>query len=142
MIAIQNSRRRWCENPFQRWCENPFSHRRWWLLGLAGLLLFPLLGGCKGAIAGEWHLVKAVPNREVFSIDNATFSRDGTFSATTTIEGLTTDEKGTYDFNGWQLKLRPQAGGQRTYSTTRKVDRLEIRDGKRTVVLKKGKKGR
>ncbi len=100
-----------------------------------------LLGGCRGAIVGDWHLVEAVPNREVFSIDNASFRKDGTFSATTTIEGLTTSERGTFDFNGIKLKLRPQAGGQRTYSATLKLNRLELLDGKRRVVLQKGAKG-
>ncbi len=114
-----------------------------WVLFAAGLgcVLLPLLGGCRGAIAGDWRLVEAVPNREVFSLDNVSFHHDGTFSATSTIEGLTTAERGTYDFNGMKLKLRPQAGGQRTYSATLKLNRLEILDGKRRVVLQKGAKG-
>jgi hypothetical protein len=109
--------------------------------GLVCLLALPLLAGCRGAIVGDWHLVEAVPNREVFAIDGASFRRDGTFSATTTIEGLTASERGTYDFNGIKLKLRPQAGGQRTYSAMLKLNRLEIMDGKRRVVLQKGAKG-
>jgi hypothetical protein len=100
-----------------------------------------MLAGCQGVIQGNWHMVEAIPNREVFSIDNVTFRPDGTYSATTTVEGMTTDEKGTYDFNGVKLKLRPQAGGQRTYPAMVKVDRLEITSGKRHVVLRKGAKG-
>jgi len=109
------------------------------LAGVAGVAL--LLGGCRSALVGDWHLVEAVPSREVFSIDNASFRADGTFSATSTIEGLTANERGTYDFNGVKLKLRPQAGGQRTYSATLKLNRLELLDGKRRVVLAKGAKG-
>ena len=114
--------------------------RRWWLSGFAGLLL-PLLSGCGGAIVGDWHMVEAVPNRDVFSIDHASFRRDGTFSAVTTIEGLTTKETGTYKFTGFKLKLRLDAGGQRTYSTRLRLNRLEIVDHDRKVVLKKGKRG-
>ncbi len=109
------------------------------ILGSAGLLL--CLTGCQGAIVGNWRLTDAVPNRQVFSIDNATFRGDGTYSATTTIEGVTNSEKGSYDFNGFKLRLQPQAGGQRSYTASLKLDRLEITDGKRHAVLQKGKKG-
>lgn len=102
------------------------------------LLLTPLLGGCRGSIVGDWHLVEALPNRDVFSMDRVSFRQDGTFSATTTIEGLTTDEKGTYDFNGFKLCLRPQAGGQRAWPAMLKFDRLEITNGQRRVTLAKG----
>jgi hypothetical protein len=101
------------------------------------LLLLPGLAGCQRALVGEWDLVEAIPNREAFSIDNARFSADGTFSATTTIEGLTSEETGTYAFNGWELRLRPRAGGQRTYASYLKMDKLHIRSGERVVVLKK-----
>ncbi len=120
------------------------GQRAAWVLSAAALacVLLPLLGGCRTAVAGDWRLVEAVPNREVFSLDNVSFHRDGTFAATSTIEGLTTSDRGTYDFDGIKLKLRPQAGGQRTYNATLKLDRLEIFDGKRRVVLQKSAKGR
>jgi hypothetical protein len=110
-----------------------------WITGL--VVLMPLLGGCRGALVGDWHLVEAIPNREVFSLDNATFRRDGTFSAVTTIEGMTTAEQGQYDFNGFKLKLRPRAGGQRAYLASVRMGRLELADGSRKVVLQKGKRG-
>ncbi len=108
---------------------------------VAVFLVLPLAGGCSGALVGDWHLVEAIPNREVFSLDHATFRRDGTFSATTTIEGLTTAEQGQYDFNGFKLKLRPRAGGQRAYLASVRMGRLELADGSRKVVLQKGKRG-
>jgi hypothetical protein len=107
----------------------------------AAAWLLPLLSGCGGAIVGDWYLVEANPNRQVFGIDNASFRSDGTFSAAMTIEGLTTEEKGTYDFNGFKLKLRPKAGGQRTYLANVQPGRLEIANGQRKVVLKKGRRG-
>ncbi len=100
-------------------------------------LLLTLLGGCRGAIVGRWGMVEAVPNREVFSIDDATFHNDGSFTATSTIEGLTTREEGQFSFNGFKLTLRPQAGGQRVYYTHLKGKRLEITNGDRKVVLHK-----
>jgi len=113
-----------------------------WAKLLAGAGLSTLwLTGCSGALIGDWHLVEAIPNRETFSLDNVTFRRDGTFSAVTTVEGLTNNEQGEYDFNGWKLRLRPRAGGQRSYSAWLKATRLELRDGQRKVVLQKGKRG-
>lgn len=110
--------------------------------GLTLLGLAPLLWGCQGVIHGDWHLVQAVPNRQVFCIDNATFRPDGTYSATTTLEGVTTEEKGAYEFTGFKLKLRPSGGGQRTYVAQAQPGRITLTSDKRKVVLEKGKKGR
>lgn len=108
------------------------------MLAALGLLLCT---GCGRALVGNWRLVEAIPNRQVFSLDNVTFRPDGTFSATTTIEGLTTEESGRYEFNGFKLKLRPKAGGQRAYLTNLRLDELQIADGQRKVILKKLRKG-
>jgi len=117
------------------------ARRRSGLTLAAGCLLLPLLAGCGGAIVGHWYLVKASPNREAFSIDDATFRGDGTFSAKTTIDGRSADETGTYKFIGYELLLRPQAGGQRKYTPVLKLGTLEVTDGSRYIVLKKGHKG-
>lgn len=109
---------------------------------LMTLLGLPLLVGCGRAIVGDWRMVQAIPNRDVFCVDEATFRRDGTFTATTTIEGRTSHETGTYQFTGFKLRLRPQAGGQRAYTAQLKPGELLLRDGERKVVLKKVKKGK
>jgi hypothetical protein len=101
------------------------------------VLLLGLATGCSGALAGNWRMVETIPNRETFNIDNATFTAEGDYSALTTIEGLTVIEKGTFEFTGFKLKLRPRAGGQRTYDALLRMNRLEIMDGKRKVVLQK-----
>jgi len=119
--------------------------RGWWRVAgifVGGCFGWLLLAGCQGALVGDWHLREAVPNRQVFSIDQATFRSDGTYSATTTLEGVTTHEEGTYEFDGFRLKLRPRAGGQRTYTASLKLDQLEIGDAKRHAVLAKGTKGK
>jgi hypothetical protein len=111
---------------------------------LTPLLFAPLLGllaGCQGTIRGDWHLVDAKPNRQTFSIDNATFRPDGTYAAMTMIEGVTTNEKGTYDFDGFKLQLRPQGGGQRTYTVHMEPGQMRIGDSKRNVTLQKGRRG-
>ena len=100
-----------------------------------------LLTGCQGAIQGDWYLAEATPNRQVFSIDKASFRADGTYSATTTIEGVTNNEKGTYEFSGFKLTLLPQAGGQRSYTASMQPGQLQLATGNRRIVLKKGTKG-
>jgi hypothetical protein len=99
-----------------------------------------LVTGCAGAIVGDWHMTKAIPNREIIAIDDAHFARDGTFAATVTIEGKTVQETGTYDFKGLWLTMRPKGGGQRRYNTVLKGRTLELHDDERKVFLRKGKK--
>jgi hypothetical protein len=105
---------------------------------LGPLLLFA--GGCGGAIVGDWHMVKATPNREMFAIDDAHFARDGSFTATVTIEGKTVHEQGEYEFNGFKLTMRPRGGGQRRYNAMKTGRTLKVQDGDRHVFLKKGSK--
>lgn len=111
-----------------------------WMLVAVGAAL-PLLGGCQGAIVGHWYVVKALPNRDTFNIDDVTFRKDGTYAATRTDEGITRRENGTYTFVGYQLKIRPEDGGQRKYTTFLKMNTLEVRDGEKMLVLKKGERG-
>lgn len=112
--------------------------RAWRAAGLAaGLLVLPAVAGCGVSVTGHWQMLKAVPNKEVFCVDDATFRGDGTYTATTTLDGKTTVERGTYRFNGFKLILRPEAGGQRSYNAVRRLGRLEILDGDRKVILRK-----
>lgn len=106
------------------------------LLG-AVLVGVALAGGCGRAIAGSWKVVEAVPSRLVFCIDEARFERDGTYTATTTIEGKTLRERGRYSFNGYKLILQPREGGRRQYTALVKLNRLEVADRDRKVVLTK-----
>jgi len=115
------------------------SRRRLGQVGLLALLGAGLTG-CGSVIVGDWQMVRAEPNKDVFAIDDAQFHRDGSFAATITIEGKTAREVGTYKFSGFKLTLRPHAGGQRIYNAMIKVGKLEITDTGRKVVLKKGKR--
>ena len=107
--------------------------------GGTAIALLCALPGCSGALKGDWHMVEAIPNKDVFCMDDASFARDGSFSATSTIDGKTIREVGTYKFNGFKLTLHPQAGGQRQYQAVLKIRTLEITNGDRKVILKKGK---
>jgi hypothetical protein len=118
--------------------------RRWACLGLllaAGAIFLPACG-CSGALAGDWYLSKAIPSKDVFAIDDVHFDHDGRFTATVTIEGKTAREKGSYEFNGFKLTLRPQAGGQRRYHAVLKATSFEVLDGDRKVILRKGRKSK
>ena len=109
-------------------------------LGLGVGALLPLLAGCHGAIVGDWRLVEAIPNSQTFALDKVTFRSNSTFTATTTIEGVTNVEDGTYEFDGVKLKLQPKSGGLRSYTAALKLNRLELSSGKRKVALEKGKR--
>ena len=85
-------------------------------------------------------MARAMPSRDVFAIDDAHFASDGSFVATVTIEGKTAQETGTYAFNGYQLTLRPRAGGQRRYNAVVRLGMLEVLDGERKIILKKSDK--
>lgn len=102
---------------------------------LAGLALLTL--GCGGAVAGKWRLIKAIPNREVFALDDVEFRRDGGYSAVLTLEGKTRPEEGAYEFNGFKLTLRPRLGGQRQYNAVRRPGAIEIMDDERKLILEK-----
>lgn len=109
------------------------------------LLLVTLAGcaasivGCGGALRGNWKLIRAIPNKNVFAIDNASFNKDGTFSATITHEGHTNAETGRYEFKALKLHLMPTGGGSRTYNVVLHVKQIEIREGDRKAILEKVK---
>ena len=68
-------------------------------------------------------MINAVPNKEVFSVDGQPPSRvTANYTATTTLEGKTTTESGTYRFNGFKIIFQPQAGGDAgPYNAIRKL---------------------
>jgi hypothetical protein len=105
--------------------------------GLLCLCALCLLPGCSGTLVGHWRMVEVVPNRQFFCIDNVTFKRDGTYTATTTLKGKTLEESGQYKFNGIKITFRPDAGGQRKYDALLKFNELEIMDAKQKVILRK-----
>ncbi len=102
-----------------------------------GLVLLLAATGCTGSLAGRWRMVKCTPNRETFSIDHASFTSKGEYTANVSFEGRAEKEKGTFVFNGFNITFRPSAGGSRTFTAALRLKRLEIMDGKRSCVLEK-----
>lgn len=109
-----------------------------WAMMLTAILLGTALTGCGGGmLRGRWQMVRAIPNRDTFAIDDAVFNKDGTYEATVTIEGHTRHETGRYAFKRLRLYLMPTGGGQRVYNTTRSLRTLQIMKGDRKVILEK-----
>lgn len=106
-------------------------------VGLLVVLGVALLSGCQRQLAGKWTLREAVPNREVFAIDNAEFAADGRFAAEITNEGRTRREAGEYEFNGLGLTLRPDSGGRLKYNAKLRGDELTLTASPRRVVLER-----
>ncbi len=106
---------------------------RWAALGA----LVCAITGCSGAVVGRWRLVEVAPSRELFAIERAEFRRDGSFTASSTIDGKKLEEGGRYEFTGFKLILRPSAGGVRKFDALLRLNRLEVTQGKRKVVLQR-----
>jgi hypothetical protein len=100
-----------------------------------------LLTGCQGAIQGRWHLEEAIPNKQTFALDNVSFNADGTYSATLTRDGVTRQETGEYEFNGFNIRLRPKGGGQHKYTAQLAPGRLMLLSGSKKAVLRSGSRG-
>ena len=117
-------------------------HRRHFYSIMICCFLLASLTGCAGSIVGQWHLSKAVPNKQTLAIDNAKFARDGTYLASVTIDGKTVQEEGRYKYNGFKLTMLPNGGGQHRYNTMVRGGTMDVIDGERKLILKKGAKGK
>lgn len=118
------------------------SKRSEWFLPAQALLAILCVAvvfcsGCAVGVAGKWRMVKALPNRDVFSMTDVQFNSDGSYAATITLEGVTRREEGAYSFNGFKMLLRPQAGGVREFDAMLVAGELELKRGPRAVVLRK-----
>ena len=102
---------------------------------------WPLLSGCSGAVVGRWQMEHTALNRQVFAINKAEFRADGTYAASTTVEGVTHDETGDYEFDGFKLRMRPDRGGARVFDAKVVGNELQLVDGKRKVVMVRSQGG-
>ncbi len=103
-------------------------------------LLAGALAGCRGPLVGEWRAIEVKPARSVFLIDRLQLSGDGTYSAQTVHGGIPANEAGSYEFNGFKMRFMPKAGGLHTYNANLKLDRLELWDKERRVILRKAER--
>lgn len=104
---------------------------------LLSSLAVAFVTGCGVSVVGDWRCVKALPNRDVFAIEDASFHSDDTFAMRFTEDGRTRNEEGGYDFNGFKLVLRPRGGGRREFTAVRRIGTLEVSQGERRVYLEK-----
>ena len=118
-------------------------------MAMAGLML-GALAGCNDVILGNWTSkeVKPPEGAKHFKIGNISFEKtDGQYSyASTSDYGKGPQKsKGTYSFNGMQLKLKTDEGTERVYdaqfnSFTQTFHVTHKENGeKTTVVLEKAK---
>jgi hypothetical protein len=103
---------------------------------LLGLMM--LAGGCSSALVGTWK-TDPVPEGESFVITNATFKDDSTYTASARQGDQNIRLAGTYEFDGFGLKLKTPGKPERTYGATYNMmmKTLELRSGDKKQVMKK-----
>ncbi len=113
--------------------------RHFWKL--AGTTLILALGlapaGCNSALEGAWK-TDPVPEGEAFYIIEAQFKEDGTYTASARQGEALLRLAGTYDFNGFTLRLKTPGKPMRKYSAVYLVNkRLRVSSGDQTFTMKK-----
>ena len=102
------------------------------MAGLTAALL-----GCSSALVGTWENASR-PEGQPFYLHNATFKNDGTYTATAKQGEENVRLAGTYEFDGFHLKLKQPGKPERKYNATNVMGKkLEISDGKNKQTLNK-----
>ncbi len=103
----------------------------------ATFVLLPIaaaLVGCNGALVGTWR-AEPVPKDDVQTI---TFKNDNTYTAAALEGNQSVRLAGTYDFNGFNLKLKTPGKPERDYKAKVIMFRtLELKKDNKKVTLKK-----
>lgn len=107
---------------------------------IALCLLAPVaaaLAGCNSALVGTWKTDSAEAPKG-FAIQSVTFKDDNTYEAAARQGDQSTRLAGTYDFNGFELKLKSPGKPERKYGATVYMGRtLEIKADDQKQTLKK-----
>lgn len=111
---------------------------------VAKLRMLCLLGlgfvtaGCSSTLVGTWENTGKADDAK-FVITNATFNDNGTYVASAKQGEENVRLAGTYEFDGFNLKLKNPGKPERKYGATYMMmgQTLEIRDGKDKQMLKK-----
>ncbi len=81
------------------------SRRAFWIARALMLLVAPvLIVGCGGALVGSWKASAPAKGAD-FHIKSVQFKNDGTYTASAQKAGKAMRLGGSYEFNGFQLKL-------------------------------------
>ena len=118
--------------------------RRFATLILASLAVVALVG-CNDVLKGSWTTkeVKPPENAKHFTIGRITFEKaDGhyMYSSTASYGGNEEASKGTYNFDGFKLKLMTDTGKERVYpatynSFTNSLEVSHTENGEKTTVV-------
>ncbi len=94
--------------------------------------------GCSSSLVGAWENTSEQKG-ESFYITNATFKDNGDYVATAKQGGEDVRLAGTYEFDGFKLKLKTAGKPERTYGATFIMmgPSLELRNGDQKQTLKK-----
>lgn len=107
--------------------------------GVRAVVLLGVAAGLAGCVpvGGHWRLVRAMPHREVFAIQDIRFDKSGSYTATVTLDGRTRAETGAYEQTFSKLHLLPAGGGRRSYTVNRAWNELHLMDGERKCILER-----
>jgi len=95
------------------------------------------LVGCNSALVGTWK-ADAAPAGEKFAIQNVTFKDDNTYTGSAKEGDQNVRLAGTYEFNGFNLKLKSPGKPDRQYGATVVMGKsLELKSGDKKVSMKK-----
>jgi hypothetical protein len=104
-----------------------------------GVLLAAIIAGagCNAALVGTWKTDSPAAG-DGFAISTATFKDDNTYTAAAKEGDQNVRLAGTYEFNGFNLKLKTPGKPDRTYGAMVVMgNTLELNSGDKKVTMKK-----
>jgi hypothetical protein len=91
--------------------------------------------GCNSALVGSWEN-SSKPEGQPFYLHNVTFKSDGTYTASAKQGEENVRLAGTYEFDGFGLKLKQPGKPEKKYGATNVMgQKLELSDGKNKQTL-------
>ena len=107
------------------------------------LLVFPLglSAGCSSAIVGKWEASSENGGAEgKFRFAKVEFTKDGKFTAEETQAEARHESAGTYQFTGFELKLKTEKGERKygaVYNAFTNTLKVTHRESGKSVVMKR-----
>jgi hypothetical protein len=93
--------------------------------------------GCNTALVGTWKS-DPMPKDEAFALQQVTFKDDNTYTASAKEAEQSVRLAGTYEFNGFNLKLKTPGKPDRAYGAAVYMGRtLELKKDNKSITMKK-----
>ena len=106
-------------------------------VGMAIVLAAGAIVGCNSTLVGTWK-TDPMPKDAPFVIQQVTFKDDNTYTASAKENDQNVRLAGTFDFNGFQLRLKTPQKPDRSYGATVIMGRtLELKSGDKKISMKK-----